>query len=79
MSETIPQRRFCVHSATDAGARGRVVEGLTFEDAALHFVEDFHPSADADNEVSLYVEDEETGEQQCFTIDLATGEAEPCG
>ena len=79
MSETILQRQFCVRGVAETAQRARLVEGLTFEDAALHFVEDHHPAPDADDEVSLYVEDVETGEQQCFTIDLATGETEPCG
>jgi hypothetical protein len=78
MSETILQRRFCVRSAAETAARARLVEGLSFEDAALRFVEDFHPAVDEEGEVCLYVEDSETGEEQCFTIDLATGEAQPC-
>jgi len=78
MSETILQRRFCVHGVGEPPACARLVEGLTFEDAALHYVEDHQPAADADGDFSLYVEDVETGERQCFTIDLATGETEPC-
>ena len=72
------QRRFSVHGVAEAPACARIVEGLSFEDAALHFVEDEHPAADADDEVSLYVEDCETGERQCFRIDLATGDTAPC-
>jgi hypothetical protein len=44
----------------------------------LHFLEGHHPVADADQEVSLYVEDVETGERQCFRIDPETGETAPC-
>jgi len=71
------QRRFSVHGAEAAPSRAMLVEGVSFEDAALHFVEDRHPEGDAD-EVSLFVEDCETGELQCFRIDLETGEAGPC-
>ena len=77
MSETSLQRRFCVHDVHEAANRAHLVEGLTFEDAALHFVADFHPSI-ADNEVSLYVEDVETGERQCLRIDLQSGQTAPC-
>ena len=74
---TTLQRRFSVHGAEDAPSRGIVVEGLTFEDAALHYVEHQHPQAD-DDEVSLLVEDCETGERQCFRVDLSTGQTGPC-
>ena len=75
---TILQRQFCVRGVAGTAARAHLVEGVSFEDAALHFVEDHHPVAHADDEVSLYVEDVESGEQQCFRIDLETGEAAPC-
>ena len=54
-----------------------MVEGFSFEDAALHFVQDRHPESGGD-EVSLVVEDCATGERQCFRIDLATGATAPC-
>lgn len=77
MSETV-QRRFSVHGMEDAPSRGLVVEGVSFEDAALSFVEDRHLEPDGGQDVSLLVEDCETGERQCFRVDLATGEAGPC-
>lgn len=78
MNQTIPTRRFCVHGVAESATRGHVVEGVSFEDAALGFVEDHHPVAGPDEEVSLYVEDLETGERQCFRIDPETGETAPC-
>ena len=72
------QRRFSVHGLAEAPSRGQVIEGVSFEDAALHFVEDHHLESRADDEVSLIVEDCETGERQCFTVDLETGETAPC-
>ncbi|MGA0606693.1 DUF5961 family protein [Phenylobacterium sp. VNQ135] len=72
------QRRFSVHPRADAPNHGHIVEGVSFEDAALHFLEDAHPEPDADDEVQLLVEDCETGERQCFRIDLETGETAPC-
>ena len=77
MSAQTLQRRFSVHGAEEAPSRAHLVEGVSFEDAAMHFVEDRHPEGDGD-EVSLFVEDCETGERQCFRIDLETGETAPC-
>jgi hypothetical protein len=76
-SEARLQRRFSVHGVEDAPSRGHLVDGVSFEDAALHYLEDRHLEA-ADDEVSLFVEDCDTGERQCFRIDLATGETAPC-
>jgi hypothetical protein len=74
-SEPSLQRRFSVHGVEDAPSRALILEGLSFEDAALHYLEDRHV---ADDEVSLLVEDCLTGERQCFRIDLETGETAPC-
>ena len=70
-------RRFCVYGAAEAPSRGELVDGLNFEDAALAFVEVRHLEPDGEA-VSLMVADCETGEQQCFKVDLATGDAAPC-
>mgnify|MGYP001546972255 CR=1 FL=1 len=77
MDVPAPQRRFAVHAVEDAPSRAHLVEGASFEDAALGFAEDQHPQADGD-EIALLVEDCETGERQCFRIDLDTGDAGPC-
>ncbi|MBL8770814.1 MAG: hypothetical protein JNK30_05480 [Phenylobacterium sp.] len=78
MSDTNLQRRFCIHGVSEAPSRAHLVEGLNFEDAALRFIEDHHPAPDDDDNLSLFVEDMETGQRQCFTIDLGSGEATPC-
>jgi hypothetical protein len=72
------QRRFAVHGVAEAPSRAHVVQGVSFEDAALHFVENFHPTANDNDEVSLMVEECGTGERQCFRIHTASGEAAPC-
>ena len=77
MSPISLQRRFCVHDVHEAASRAHLVEGLSFEDAALCFVEAYHPLAGSD-EVSLYVEDLETGERQCLCVELASGVTAPC-
>lgn len=78
MTQPLAQRRFCVRGVAETASRAHIVAAVTFEDAALNFVEDHHPIAEADDEVSLYVEDLETGERQCFRIDLDTGDTAPC-
>lgn len=70
-------RRFAVHGAGEPASRAHRVEGGTFEEAALHFIADWTTEAQ-DDEVSLIVEDCQTGERQCFRIDLETGETAPC-
>jgi hypothetical protein len=57
---TTLQRRFSVHGVADAPSHGHLVEGVSFEDAALHYLEDSHLAAD-DDDVRLFVEDCETG------------------
>ncbi|WP_414695690.1 DUF5961 family protein, partial [Phenylobacterium sp.] len=54
----------------------RLVEGVSFADAALADLEDRH--VEATDEVSVLVEDCATGERQCFRVDLDTGETAPC-
>ena len=71
------QRRCSVNGVEDAPSRAHLVDGVSFEDAALHYLEDRHIEA-PDDEVSLLVEDCATGERQCFRVDLSTGETAPC-
>ena len=71
------QRRYSVHGTDEAPSRGLLVEGVSFEDAALSFAEHQH-AAPNEQEVSLLVEDCDTGERQCFRVDLSTGETAPC-
>ena len=70
-------RRFAVHEADDR-ARGHTVEALSFEDAALAFLEAWHPRADEDGDVTLVVTECETGREHCLRVDAGTGETAPC-
>lgn len=72
------QRQFTVHACEPVRDRAQSVEGVSFQDAALAFIEHHHPQTDADGDVSLIVEDCETGERQCFVVDVGTGETEAC-
>jgi hypothetical protein len=68
---------FSVHGQDEAPSHGRRVVAGNFEAAALAFLEAHHPDGDGE-EVSLMVEDCESGERQCFRVDLASGATEPC-
>jgi hypothetical protein len=68
---------FSVHGQDEAPSRGRRVIAGSFETAALAFLEAHHPDGDG-GEVALMVEDCESGERQCFRVDLASGATEPC-
>ena len=70
------KRAFSVHGVDEAPSRGQRVEAASFEAAALVFVEAHH--LEALPEVSLMVEDRETGRRQCFRVDLQSGETAPC-
>ena len=71
------ERSFSVHGRDEAPSRGRRVEALNFQDAALAFLDAYHPEAEGP-ELAVMVEDCETGERQCFCVDLERGDAEPC-
>ncbi|HEX3701385.1 MAG TPA: DUF5961 family protein [Phenylobacterium sp.] len=71
------ERSFSVHGLDAAPSRCRRVEALNFQDAALAFVDAYQTEGE-DDEVSLMIEDCETGERQCFKVDVASGEAQPC-
>jgi hypothetical protein len=71
------ERRFSVHGRDETPSRSKRVEAISFEDAALAFFDAYHPDSEG-AEVSLMIEDCETGERQCFRVDLASGDAAPC-
>jgi len=71
--------RFTAYAAHDGARHCHAAPGArSFEEAALEFVEAWHPAADAEGEVRVIVLDAETGREQCFTVDVGHGEAEPC-
>ncbi len=61
-----------------SGAGRRALEGSSFEDAALNYLEACHPPADGEGDVVVIVREEASGCEQCFRIELATGQTEPC-
>src|SRR6202012_2487899 len=69
-----PLQHYAVHIRDDGRHHGHVVEGSTFEDAAIAYIETWSAAADADGEVVLIVQERESGRQLCVRIDLTTGE-----
>jgi hypothetical protein len=57
---------------------GHHVDGSSFEDAAVSFVEHYAPAVDAEGEVRVHVRSEH-GVEHCFVVDVADAEVEPCG
>ena len=55
----------------------RAFDEATPEAAALAYLEDVAHAPDA--AIAIVVRDEDTGREQCFRVDLATGETRPCG
>ncbi len=79
MTDTQTDRAYRVHALHDARSHAHEVRGPSFEAAALAFVEDWHPAPDDEGDIALIVRDQQTGREQCFRIDVGTGEAAPCG
>ena len=70
-------RSFSAHAAHRADHH--IVEGVSFEDAAVAFAERWASDAEADDGLRILVTDRESGEEQCLIVHLGEGEAEPCG
>ena len=61
------------------GHHARSLDEPSPEAAAVAYLEEFAHDPDEDEAVSVIVRDEDTGREQCFRVDLATGETAPCG
>ncbi len=79
MNQPTDTRSFSVHARHVDQHHARLLDETSFEAAAVAYVEDFHPAVDADHEVSVIVREIGTGHQHCFTINVDSGEAAPCG
>jgi len=72
-----PAPRFVAHAKSDPRQnRHFVPEAVSFEDAALRFAE--HWAVAEEGEIAVIVTECGSGRQQCFAIDLGSGDAEPC-
>jgi hypothetical protein len=74
LTDTI--REFSVHGRHLDRHHARVVSELSFEAAAVAYVEDIAPGEGV--AVSVIVRDLATGHERCFRIDLETGETAAC-
>ena len=72
-------RSFVVHARHEGRGHSHRVDGKSFEEAAVAFVERWHPSVDSDGDVSALVSEDDSGSEQCFTVNLDDGGARPCG
>lgn len=70
---------FTVRARHLHGHHARSLDEPSPEAAAVAYLEEFAHDPDEDEAVSVIVRDEDTGREQCFRVDLATGETAPCG
>ena len=77
MPAAASDRPFRVHARHLERHHARMLSEQSFEAAAVAYVEDLHAIGD-EPEISVIVLDVGSGHEQCFTIDIETGEAEPC-
>jgi hypothetical protein len=71
-------RRFHVQARHVEAHHARVLMESSFEAAAVAYVEDLHAVSD-EAEMRVVVRELDSGHEHCFTIDVETGEAAPCG
>jgi hypothetical protein len=73
-------RRFRVYARHVDHHHARTVEEVSFEAAAIAYIEfDVPAPAGDDADVRVIVHEIATGHERCFTLDLVLGEASPCG
>lgn len=72
---------FTVRARHLHGHHARSLDEPSPEAAAVAYLEDFghDPAEDEGEAVAVIVRDDETGREQCFRVDLETGETEACG
>ena len=70
-------RIFSVRARHLDAHHARTLNAVSFEAAAVAYVEDYHPLDDGD--ISVIVRDVECGNEHCFRIDIQSGETGPCG
>lgn len=71
-------REFRVHARHVDSHHARRVRETSFEAAAVAYLEDFPHTADDGRELSVMVQEVETGHEHCFRIDLDSGETNAC-
>jgi hypothetical protein len=74
-------RSFMVHARHADRHHARHVQEISFEAAAIAYLEsaDLPAPAEGGHTLSVIVHDTATGHQHCFKVDLETGQTGPCG
>jgi len=78
-SAAAPIHRFSVHARHLGAHHARLLDEVSFEAAAVAYVEDLHGTAEEGQAISVIVRELDTGHEHCFRIDLDSGDAAPCG
>jgi hypothetical protein len=79
MDQVAQARRFSVRARHVDGHHARILEEASFEAAAVAYLEGIvEMSGDDTAELRVIVRDLDSGHEHCFTVDLETGETEPC-
>ena len=72
-------RKFSVHARHEDCRKAVVVEDVSFDSAALSYLEELPPILHRDeHEVSVIVRELGGGREHCFRIDLHSGDTAPC-
>ncbi|MDB5441541.1 MAG: hypothetical protein JWM33_3968 [Caulobacteraceae bacterium] len=69
---------FSVHTRETPARHVRRLTEASFEAAALAYVEDL-PHGVGEDEARVVVIDLATGQEQCFRVDLVSGDTRACG
>jgi hypothetical protein len=72
-------RTFRVHARHVDAHHARTLEEPSFEAAAVAYVEDLHELPGDGDEISVIVQDVQSGHRHCFKVDLESGDTAPCG
>lgn len=72
------QHRFFAWAAGVGRGHGHVIDAGSYEAAAVGFTELYSPPVDGDGDIRIFVSSLDEGQEHCFVVDLADGEAEPC-
>jgi hypothetical protein len=79
MTQATPETRaFRVHARHVDAHHARTLEEPSFEAAAVAYIEDLHELPGTGDEISVIVQEIETGHEHCFRVDLESGQTSPC-
>jgi hypothetical protein len=71
-------KEFRVHARHVDHHHAHLVREVSFEAAAVAYLEDFPHGPDDDYELAIIVHELASGHEHCFRVNLDTGETAPC-